>query len=79
MVGIGAFWVFMRTRLNIQSYSTLKPTKVGFIFIGPNSLVEPKSLQLSITWHKLSLELGRRLGLKELQLEPKFLNRGLSF
>ena len=34
MVGIGAFWVFMRTRLNIEPY---KPTKVGFIFIGPNS------------------------------------------
>ena len=38
-------------------------------------------LQLSITWHKLSSESGRRLGLrvgfKELRLEPKFLNRGL--
>ena len=30
--------VFMRTRLNIEPYSPLKPTKVGFIFIGPNSL-----------------------------------------
>ena len=38
MVGVGAFWVFMRTRLNIEPYSPLKPTKVGFIFIGPNSL-----------------------------------------
>ena len=39
MVGIGAFRVFMRTRLNIEPYySPLKPTKVGFIFIGPNSL-----------------------------------------
>ena len=38
MVGIGAFWVFMRTRRNIESYSPLKPIKVGFIFIGPNSL-----------------------------------------
>jgi len=36
MVGIGAFRVFMRTRLNIEPYSVLKPTKVGFIFIGPN-------------------------------------------
>ena len=36
MVGIGAFRVFMRTRLNIEPYSLLKPTKVGFIFIGPN-------------------------------------------
>ena len=38
MVGIGAFWVFMGTKLNIEPYSTLKPTKVGFIFTGPNSL-----------------------------------------
>ena len=36
MVGIGAFRVFMRTRLNIEPYSPL--TKVGFISIGPNSL-----------------------------------------
>ena len=38
MVGIGAFRVFLRTRLNIEPYSPLKPTKVGFIFIGPNFL-----------------------------------------
>ena len=38
MVGIGAFRVFMRTRLSIEPYSPLKPTKVVFIFIGPNSL-----------------------------------------
>ena len=38
-------------------------------------------MQLSIRWHKLSSELGWRLGLKvgfkKLRLEPKFLNRGL--
>ena len=38
IVGIGAFRVLMRTRLNIEPYSPLKPTKVGFIFIGPNSV-----------------------------------------
>ena len=38
MVGIGAFRVFIRTRLNIEPYSPLKPTKVGFIFMWPNSL-----------------------------------------
>ena len=37
MVGIGAFRVFKRTRFNIEPYSPVKPTKVGFIFIGPNS------------------------------------------
>ena len=44
MVGIGAFPVFMRTRLNIEPYSPLKPTKVGFIFIGPNSLSPAEDL-----------------------------------
>ena len=38
MIGIGAFRVFMRTILNIEPYSLLKPTKVVFIFIGPNYL-----------------------------------------
>ena len=27
----------MRTKLNIEIYSPVKPTKIGFIFIGPNS------------------------------------------
>ena len=36
MVRIGAFRIFMRTRLNFEPYSPLKPIKVGFIFIGPN-------------------------------------------
>ena len=44
MVVIGAFRVFMRTRLNIEPYSPLKPTKVGFIFIGPNSLSRAEDL-----------------------------------
>ena len=44
MVGIGAFRVFMRTRLNIEPYSPLKPPKVGFISIGPNSLSQTEDL-----------------------------------
>ena len=76
MVGIGAFRVFMRTKHNIEPYSPVKPTKVGFIFIGP------KIVQLSITWYKMSLfGLGRRLGLKvgfkKLRIDPNFLNLGL--
>ena len=55
MVEIGAFRVFMRTRLNIKPYSPLKPTKVGFIFIGPNSMSRAVELVSG---------LGRRLGLK---------------
>ena len=44
MVGIGAFPVFMRKRGYIEPYSPLKPTKVGFIFIGPNSLIRAEDL-----------------------------------
>ena len=44
MIGIGAFRAFMRTRLNIEPYSPLKPIKVGFIFIGPNSLSRAEDL-----------------------------------
>ena len=44
MVGIGAFPVFMRTRRNIEPYSPLKPTKVGLILIGPNSLSRAEDL-----------------------------------
>ena len=44
MAGIGVFPVFIRTRLNIEPYSLLKPTKVGFIFIGPNSLSRAEDL-----------------------------------
>ena len=44
MVGIGAFTVFIRTRLNIEPYSPLKPTKVGFILVGPNSLSRAEDL-----------------------------------
>ena len=44
MVGIGAFPVFMRKRRNIESYSLLKPIKVGFIFIGLNSLSRAEDL-----------------------------------
>ena len=45
MVVIGAFRVLMRTRLNIEPYSPLKPTKVGFILIGPNSLSRAEDLE----------------------------------
>ena len=71
----------MRTRLNIEPFSLLKPTKVGFIFIEPNTLnrVEDPAAVNHVT--QAVIKLGRRLGLKvgfkELQLEPKFLNRGL--
>ena len=44
MQGIGAFRVLMRIRLNIEPYSPLKPTKFGFIFIGPNSLGRAEDL-----------------------------------
>ena len=44
MVGIGAFRVYLRTILNIEPYSPLKPTKVDFTFIRPNSLCRAEDL-----------------------------------
>ena len=44
MVEIRAFPVFMRTRRNIEPYSPLKPIKVSFILIGPNSLSRTEDL-----------------------------------
>jgi len=65
MAGIGAFRILRRRRLIIKPYSPLKPTKVGFIFIGPNFL--------SRAW----VEDFLNGGFKELSLEPKFLKHGL--
>ena len=42
--GFDAFCVFMRTILNIEPYSPLKPTKVGFILIVPNSFSRAEDL-----------------------------------
>ena len=44
MVEIRAFPVFMRTSRTIEPYSPLKPIKVSFIFIGPNSLSRTEDL-----------------------------------
>ena len=67
MIGIAAIRVLVRTRLNIEPYFPLKPTKVGFNFIG----------------HKLYSELCQRLGLiagfKDSRLKPKLLNRRLMY
>ena len=63
MEGIGAFRVVLRTRLNIELYSPLKPSKVVFIFIGPNLTlyVEAKILQLSITVTQAVVKVGSKI------------------
>ena len=72
----------MRTRCNIESYSPIKPTTVGSIFIGPISLSRAEDLAAVNHVTQAVEELGQRLGLinvgfKELQVEPKFINRRL--
>ena len=62
MVGIGAFWVLMRTRLNIEPYSPLKPTKVGFIFIGPNSLSRAEDLAAVNHVTQADVRVGSKIG-----------------
>ena len=66
---------------NIEPYSPLKPTKVGFIFIGINSLCQAEDLAaVNHVTQAVVRVMGRRLGLKvgfkELRLEPKVLTRG---
>ena len=84
MVEIGAFGIFMRTRLNIEPFSDspLKPTKIGFIFIGPNTLGQAEYLAAVSHVTQAVVRVGSKIlvpkvGFKELRLEPKFLNCGL--
>ena len=70
----------MRIILNIEPYSPLKPFKVGFNFIWPNSFsrVEDLAAVNHVTQAVVRVEaIGLKVGFKELRLEPKFLNRGL--
>jgi len=60
MVGIDAFRVFMRTILNIEPYSPLKPTTVGFIFI--NSLSRAKDLVAVNNVTQAVVRVGSKIG-----------------
>ena len=62
MVGIGAFRVLMRTRLNIEPYSPLKPTKVSFIFIGLNSLSRVEDLAAVNHVTQAVVRVGSKIG-----------------
>ena len=77
MLGIGAFRVLMRTRLNIEPYSPLKPTKVGFIFIGPNFLSRAKDLAAVNHVTQAVVRVGSKRGLRNYKPSRKLLNRGL--
>ena len=62
MVGIGAFRVLMRTRLNIEPYSPLKSTKIGFIFIRPNSYSRSEDLTAVIHVTQAVVRVGSKIG-----------------
>ena len=62
MVGIGAFRVIMSTRLKIEPYSSLKPTKVGFIFIGPNSLSRAEDIAAINHVTQAVIRVGSKIG-----------------
>ena len=62
MVGIDAFRDFMRTILNIEPYSPLKPIKVGFIFIGPNSLSRAEDLAAVNNVTQAVVRVGSKIG-----------------
>ena len=62
MKGIGEFWVIMRTRLNIQPYSPLKPAKVGFIFNVPNSFSQAEDLAAVNLMTQAVAKVGSKIG-----------------
>ena len=62
MVGIGAFRVFTRTRLNIEPNSPLKSTKVGFICIGPKSLSRAEDLAAVNHVTQAVIRVGSKIG-----------------
>ena len=63
MVGIRAFrFFFMRIRRNIEHYSPLKPTKVGFIFTGPNSLSRAEDLAAVNHVTQAVVRVGSKIG-----------------
>ena len=64
IAGIGAFWVFMRTKLYIEPYSPLKPIEVDFIFIGPNFLSQAEDLAAVNHLTQAVVRVVQRLGLK---------------
>ena len=59
MVGIS---VFKRTRLNIEPYSPLKPSKFGFIFIGPNSFIGAEDLAAVNLVKQAVVRVGSEIG-----------------
>ena len=62
MAGIAAFRGFMRTILNIEPYSPLKPIKVGFIFIGLNSLSRAEDLAAVNHVTQAVVRVGSKIG-----------------
>jgi len=62
MVGIIAFQVLMRICLNIEPYSPLKPTKVGIIFLGPNSLSRAEDLAVVNYVTQAVVRVGSKIG-----------------
>ena len=77
MVGINGFWDLIEKNSTLR----LKPTKAGFILLGPNSV--KMSLKAGPCRYKQSsasiLKLSPKLGFKELRPEPKLLNRRQGF
>ena len=62
MAGIGAFRILRRRRLIIKPYSPLKPTKVGFIFIGPNFLSRAEDLAAVNHVTQAVVRVGSKIG-----------------
>ena len=62
MVSIGAFRFFLKNKTQLEPYSPLKPTKVGFIFIGPNSLSRAEDLAAVNHVTQAVVRVGSKIG-----------------
>ena len=55
---------FLKEQDSIKPYSQLKPTKVGFIFIGPNSVSRAKDIAVVNHLTQAVVRVGSKIGTK---------------
>ena len=77
MVKIGGFLGLIRIRLNIETYSPLKPTNVGYIFIGPNFVSRAEYLAAVNQVTQAVVKVGSKIEALNLGLRNYDLSRNL--
>ena len=62
MTGTGAFRVFMRTIINLDTYNKVTHNKVGFIFIGSFSLSPAEDIEAVNQVTQALVRVGSKIG-----------------